>query len=451
MNSPTFAAARLDRTVSMSSRRESVLPSEASFAVRLGTSPRALPPHAQKLTQNGFLFASAIALTFALPSVTPEKRQLPPPSPSFLNRLSRRISQSGANLKRKVSQGRKAPVRRASEADKENRISHVRSEAKGKAETTSHEIGTRASEQLERLTAEPKPSKGTLKRGLRVSVVRRSKSEGGRDRTPRAQTGQDRVREIAIAAGFEPRPGVDEVASQVSSHRGSYFYSNSLGVCWDGHERVHPDAFEFKPYSSNADVLPSPVIASNRVVYASTLSSFPPRPPLRPRTPPQMTPASQIIAEYRALHPKTPSVYSFSDFDTDPVVEELAPVDAAAPPPPPLNTTRLSHTSAYASSFSSSVASSRPSVHFCAPTHSEDSSTSLESLARSRDVHDITLHGGEASIRAEHDSTPLIVPKAIPRFALVDSGPIALRPKASLVFSECPSTIDSWRDCESHP
>lgn len=49
-----------------------------------------------------------------------------------------------------------------------------------------------------------------------------------------------------------------------------------------------------------------------RVVYASTLSSFPPRPPLKPRAP-ELSPAAQIIADYRAQHGTlTPSVRSLS-------------------------------------------------------------------------------------------------------------------------------------------
>jgi hypothetical protein len=194
----------------------------------------------------------------------------------------------------------------------------------------------------------------------------------------------------------------------------------------------------------------------NRVVYASTLSSFPPRPPLRPRTPPQLTPASQIAAEYRALHPKTPSIYSFSDFDTPPVDpdcpnnDEITPTNASltcsspVPPLAPLITSSLpTQAQRYSSSVHSSITSSRPSDTSCSepltPGLSEDSSTSLESLARDG-------HGQEED--------PLERAKQIPRFSLVDSGPITsshlLHPKPSLVFSEGSSTIESWRDCESY-
>ncbi|GAA6020521.1 hypothetical protein JCM11491_001384 [Sporobolomyces phaffii] len=409
--------------------------------------------------------SSSLALTFALPplSVTPEKR-IHPPSPAaasagadnFFVRLSRRISQSGATLKRRVSsKGQKAPVRRASEADKENRSTN-RAAAKDPMDdgNPARDGETRRNEET--------PRKATLKRGLRVSVIRRTRSEGAP-----ASTAGRRPRPVDIEAAEElvdaPRePSTTETKSEVSSHRGSYFYSNSLGVCWDGRERVHPDAFLFKPYSSDADVLPSPVIASDRVVYASTLSSFPPRPPLRPRTPPLPTPASLIAAEYRALHPKTPSIYSFSDFDTPPSDSALAETtlslpthadngdDSPAPPPlEPLLTTYddLHAPRRYSSSVHSSTASSRPSRgEPLTPALSEDSSTSLETLAR--DGHRPRLVGGDDDTRGRHASSAT-EKLPLPRIALVDSGPIPpLRPKPSIVLSEASSTIDTWRDCE---
>ncbi|GAA5907247.1 uncharacterized protein JCM6883_006192 [Sporobolomyces salmoneus] len=374
-------------------------------------------------------------LTFALP---PEQFSPPTPStPNFLNRLSRRISQSGANLKRKVSKGGKGPVRRASETDKENRTKSV-----DVVEETQVRKGTEEEE---------KPRKSTLKRGLRVSVMRRTKSEGAPQQAASSWAEKDepedekeRIEEPERVAEVTTKK---EDQSEASSHRGSYFYSNSLGVCWDGRERVHPDAFLFTPYSSNCDVVPSPVIASDaRVVYASTLSSFPPRPPLRPRTPPQPTPASQIAAEYRALHPKTPSVYSFSDFDIPP--EENTPTNASpsSTPPPPLKPLTLPD-SRYSSSLHSSIASSRPSDGFCEPLTpglSEDSSTSLESLAR-----DEAFPPDDDDDEATEEGRNVPETKEVPRFSLVDSGPVAiLHPKPSMVFSEGSSTIDTWRDCE---
>ncbi|GAA5952690.1 hypothetical protein JCM3765_002248 [Sporobolomyces pararoseus] len=393
-----------------------------------------------------------------------------PNSNNFLNRLSRRISQSGANLKRKVSGkggtgsssgGRGKPVRRASEADKENRSAATPQIVVAESNEVRKDEGL----------AQEKPRKATLKRGLRVSVMRRSKSEGApqeQEERSSARRGkkEEEVERIEELGGEQVQKNEDQ--SEVSSHRGSYFYSNSLGVCWDGRERVHPDAFAFKPYSSNCDVLPSPVMTDSRVVYASTLSSFPPRPPLRPRTPPQLTPASQIAAEYRALHPKTPSVYSFSDFDTPPVdpdcpaaeEAEITPTNASpspsSPPSPrpapptlePINTS----TKGYTSSTHSSIPSSRPSATFCEPLTpglSEDSSTSLESLAR-----DNMLSGSEHELEADEEQGGGVRgderAKELSRFSLVDSGPVSspLHPKPSMVFSEGSSTIDTWRECE---
>ncbi|GAA5987546.1 hypothetical protein JCM5350_006033 [Sporobolomyces pararoseus] len=417
-------------------------------------------------------------LTFALPpsetlrqsssSSTPSNHYSPTAAPNtsnFLNRLSRRISQSGANLKRKVSgkggtgrgssSSRGKPVRRASEADKENR-----------SEATPPLNEVRKDEGL----ATEKPRKATLKRGLRVSVMRRSKSEGAPQEQEDRSASRRGKKEEEVERIEELQVQKNEDQSEVSSHRGSYFYSNSLGVCWDGRERVHPDAFAFKPYSSNCDFLPSPVKTDGRVVYASTLSSFPPRPPLRPRTPPQLTPASQIAAEYRALHPKTPSVYSFSDFDTPPVdpdcpvqepeEEDVTPTNGSPSPssprptPPtlePINTATT--TKRYNSSTHSSTPSSRPSATFCEPLTpglSEDSSTSLESLARdnmlSRSEHELGEEEQEEEGATRGDERV----KELSRFSLVDPGPVSslLHPKPSTVFSEGSSTIDTWRECE---
>jgi hypothetical protein len=186
------------------------------------------------------MYSSSAALTFALPTVIPEKRLHPPASPTsvsdnFLVRLSRRISQSGATLKRKVSKGQKTPVRRLSEADKENRVERTRVVPRTEGEPMGRGDALDQNDNGKGGEAEGRPPKGTLKRGLRVSVMRRTKSEG----TPRGgrviREASQEVEELAAAQE------VNEDRSEVSSHRGSYFYSNSLGVCWDGRERgQHP-------------------------------------------------------------------------------------------------------------------------------------------------------------------------------------------------------------------
>lgn len=398
---------------------------------------------------------------------------------NFLNRLSRRISQSGANLKRKVSSksgSRTGPIRRASEADKENRSIAVYLPT---SSTLNAERGEKQSNlegrEVEKDEKKEKPRKATLKRGLRVSVMRRSKSEGAsqepehwklKSRTENRENEMERMGELA-----GDHLAQNEVLSEVSSHRGSYFYSNSLGVCWDGSERVHPDAFAFAPYSSNCDVVPVPVTTDSRVVYASTLSSFPPRPPLRPRTPPQLTPASQIAADYRALHPRTPSVYSFSDFDTPPVDpdfpqsnEEHDPSNASpaaafmrtnAPRLDPINTVSLDCTKGYNSSTHSSTASSRPSDTFCeplTPVLSEGSATSLESLARGNMLTTLENTADRALKKDEwqpSESQGFHRSRGILKYSLVDSKPVSLlRAKPSTVFSDGSSTVETWRDCE---
>lgn len=191
---------------------------------------------------------SSTALTFALPSNVPEKRPAaqtnpssssssggPGPSNNFLNRLSRRLSQSGANLKRKVSKGNKAPVRRASEADKENRTNPV-SAGQGTQEISRGTLAPPAERNVAvEVPQDEKPRKGTLKRGLRVSVMRRTKSEGAPGRAPIRRAKPEDSEEQEELVAVEP-PRMNENQSEVSSHRGSYFYSNSLGVCWDGRE-----------------------------------------------------------------------------------------------------------------------------------------------------------------------------------------------------------------------
>lgn len=190
-----------------------------------------------------------------------------------------------------------------------------------------------------------------LRRSLRVgnvSALRRAKSEGNNTRRPRAAEGLRgdgaRLQRRATGEQTSSRGSAERTAArearprntEVHSNLGSYFWSDSLGVCWDGRERgassrfpfdycpanqltffrhaVHPDLlFAAQPYTSDADFIPVAQAQTSppaRVVYASTLSSFPPRPPLRPRSP-ELSPAAQIIAEYRAQHGTlTPSIRS---------------------------------------------------------------------------------------------------------------------------------------------
>ncbi|GAA5890131.1 hypothetical protein JCM6882_009237 [Rhodosporidiobolus microsporus] len=355
-------------------------------------------------------------ITFALPPSAPshdasaKSPHSSPPSPSttsFLNRITRKLSQSRTQLVRRVSIGKNnnsggggknaassspsSPVktRADGEADKENvGLAAPTRPGMGKRSSshtpsTSSALARAARAQAAEAVAPSSPHSAAageaappapaaaagapLKRGLRVStVMRRTKSEAKRRGRILNEEGKmdELVRRTEDAAGGEGAQGdqAGEAAGkeergketpavggrrgdweEVHSSMGSYFWSDSLGVCWDGREKVHPDLlFSFQPYSSNSDVLPPahphqqhqhhqphrpsppPPQQQHRIVYASTLSSFPPRPPLRPRTP-EMTEASKIIAEYRALHgTMTPSLRG-EPLDTVPPSEEDTP------------------------------------------------------------------------------------------------------------------------------
>lgn len=192
--------------------------------------------------------SSPTALTFVLPPPA----IVEPSSPgggggttanNFLNRLSRRISQSGANLKRKVSKGggARGPVRRASETDKENRGVQPRPPAIDLESSTKTK---------ERLQEQEPPRKATLKRGLRVSVMRRTKSEGAPTRERATTTQDERVEELEPVVRDASPPG-NEDASERSSHRGSYFYTPALGICWDGRERGEPLGLLSPPFQAH--------------------------------------------------------------------------------------------------------------------------------------------------------------------------------------------------------
>ncbi|GAA5902010.1 hypothetical protein JCM8208_006662 [Rhodotorula glutinis] len=455
-------------------------------------------------------------ITFALPPptshahgtgalaspTTPSHERANPLSPSsanasptsFLNRLSRKLSVGRTQLVRRVSKGKNTspaaskPVS-VHAADKENRTS------------------------LEAVAVAPAPGP-SLQRGTRVSATTmlRSKSEG--KRAPRLPVEEQKMQElISRANGFVESPIPGGAAGETGtvaagdgrSYVGSYYWSDSLGLCWDGREEVRPDTtFAFQRYTSDADEI------AKRAVYASTLSSFPPRPPLRPRTL-ELTPARQIIAEYRATHsPITPGTRSRSralsdaetavgsptpnsrlltplDMDnlttrppspttigpTDPF--EAAPHDNATSPASPSSpSSHMSPLSAaaahaarsYASSSASSVASgagerfrfgsgsetsgggggpcvlSAPSPIGLGAHGRADSATSLESM------------GGQAPFGIGVGARPLAAgdklraPRGMQRFQLVDAGPV---PKPSGANDDGASSVvdvDEWKECE---
>ncbi|BGP49291.1 hypothetical protein JCM10450v2_005175 [Rhodotorula kratochvilovae] len=417
---------------------------------------------------------------------------------SFLNRLSRKLSQGRTNLVRRVSKGTKGTTSPTSSqavpvhvAEKESRAS-LSVPAGGEPAPQGPSVGAVAA--------------GGLKRGMRVSAttMRRSRSEG--KRAPRVPNEEQKMKELVARANGYVEMQVPPVAGEPAgpptdgkSYVGSYFYSDTLGLCWDGREEVRPDTtFAFQRYTSNSDEI------AKRAVFASTLSSFPPRPPLRPRTPPKPTPASMIIAEYRATHsPMAPSVRSRAlsdagdgeetEFDTPtarshaltPLAMEFTTTRAPSPPAlggapinpfgaaaevdssPPSPTSPFSTTAARAArSFASSSASSALSgadERFCFGSGSEtsaaraaateereglsahareDSATSLESLAAPSGAA-----AAAASLKAPAPAPR--APAAMMRFQLVDDGPVP-RPAARGDADAASSFVgaEEWQECE---
>jgi len=268
---------------------------------------------------------------------------------------------------------------------------------------------------------------------------------------------------------------------------------------------VRPDTtFAFQRYTSDADEI------AKRAVYASTLSSFPPRPPLRPRTP-ELTPARQIIAEYRATHsPLTPGTRSrsraLSDAETavgspTPTSHLLTPLDMdnlttrppsptafgpihrseAAPPDDatspaspsspsspmsPFSVAAAHAARSYASSSASSVASGAEE-RFRFGSGSETSAggagpfglfapspIGLGAHARADSATSLESMGGAAphgagvAGRALAAAAKLRAPREMQRFQLVDDGPV---PKPSEAHDDSASSVvgvDEWKECE---
>ncbi|GAA5987247.1 hypothetical protein JCM10908_001877 [Rhodotorula pacifica] len=282
-----------------------------------GTTPPATPPAFDR--SNPFNSTTAAAAS--------------PSGASFLSRLSRKLSVGKSSLSRRASKG----SRRGAEPESPQMARGVSfaEPIKDVPKTASTAVPCEcASRELDTAPVNRRSSTGLgLRRSLRVggggggaSALRRAKSEGTNARRPRAIAEvsgdasplQRRSTGGQVPSNWPGGAGAGEArpqAAEVHSSLGSYYWTDSLGVCWDGRERVHPDLlFAVQPYTSDADFIPAPQARSPgaRVVYASTLSSFPPRPPLRPRSP-ELSPAAQIIADYRAKHGTiTPSLRSFS-------------------------------------------------------------------------------------------------------------------------------------------
>jgi hypothetical protein len=124
---------------------------------------------------------------------------------------------------------------------------------------------------------------------------------------------------------------------------------------------------------------------------------------------------------------------------------------SSLPLPDPTPSTSTTAAQRYTSSVHSSTTSScRPSGEPLTPALSEaDSLTSLESLARDGFVDRHINDSQEEEDRENSTSLQAFEGKEMPRFSLVDSGPVTLQTKPSIVFSDASSTIETWRDCEN--
>lgn len=242
--------------------------------------------------------------------------------------------------------------------------------------------------------------KGGEKMGLRRGTKRlgRSKSEavaGGRK---------------LISPEMESALGWNPSRREGSEHQSRLFWEERLGVCWDGREQgkhfegevkkrgqfnslvntVHPDLPSDFVYSSNSDFIAPPA----HIVYASTLSTFAPRPPLRsrlsqPASPPaKLSPAAQIREDYlNACREKEILLNGDLSTEMDVAGDSLTPTfTSSSQSITPIATV----TKPYATSLASNLSrdSSRSSTHegrdseerFRDGRQSNESNTSLESM-----------------------------------------------------------------------
>lgn len=177
---------------------------------------------------------------------------------------------------------------------------------------------------------------------------------------------------------------------------------------------VLPDLPTHAIYSSNSDTLPP----SSRVVFASTLSTFPPRPPLVPRLSSPLSspalplsPASQVMFDYLDACRQRESLLSL-DSDSDPTTPQAARTPVQHP--------FLGKRHGYASSaVSDSSSTSLPSSD---QRQSEESNTSLESLREERERRDASALSTKQSAKTLVPSTKAGMPTM--KFSLVDGGPV---------------------------
>ncbi|SGZ25847.1 BQ5605_C024g09781 [Microbotryum silenes-dioicae] len=445
-------------------------------------------------------------INFALPPTPPlQDRDLnaplppspaspPSPLPGLFKKLGRSLSQSKSTLARRVSG---SPAKREGRAVSPTAARNLTSSASSSPSKPprssspliaptlvvhpapldgSADVAPAPTPPVSAAAAAPAPAhapvttthvpKTKLKRSFRAQLGR-SKSEG--NHRPVSTGEEDRMDQLLRRTELASRREESARTRTPSDIASGFFWSDSLGICWDGREEVRPDLLAPQPaYSSDADFVPQ------RVVYASTLSTFPPRPPLKSSlsadaSSPTLSPANQVIAEYRALHGRLPPATPVDLGPPLPLSSEVTPI--ATPRAdltarggataqdwviidrrfPPGVQGRPKYARSVASESTSASAASEARFDDAAPgRESQDSSTSLESMRETSPTRNVKLA-----------ATTLLAPPSASRFVLHDDGPArALQPahlstsKLTPTRSISPgsSSVDSghteWVECE---
>ncbi|KDE05654.1 hypothetical protein MVLG_04025 [Microbotryum lychnidis-dioicae p1A1 Lamole] len=446
-------------------------------------------------------------INFALPPTPPlQDRDLnaplppspaspPSPLPGLFKKLGRSLSQSKSTLARRVSG---SPAKREGRAVSPTAARNLTSSASSSPSKPprssspliaptlvvqhpapldgSADVAPAPTPPVSAAAAAPAPAhapvttthvpKTQLKRSFRGQLGR-SKSEG--NHRPVSTGEEDRMDQLLRRTELASRREESARTRTPSDIASGFFWSDSLGICWDGREEVRPDLLAPQPaYSSDADFVPQ------RVVYASTLSTFPPRPPLKSSlsadaSSPTLSPANQVIAEYRALHGRLPPATPVDLGPPLPLSSEVTPI--ATPRAdltarggataqdwviidrrfPPGVQGRPKYARSVASESTSASAASEARFDDAAPgRESQDSSTSLESMRETSPTRNVKLA-----------ATTLLAPPSASRFVLHDDGPArALQPahlstsKLTPTRSISPgsSSVDSghteWVECE---
>ncbi|SCV70416.1 BQ2448_1810 [Microbotryum intermedium] len=473
------------------------------------------PPTGRMLSRSSSLIVSSRSgkqldrlahqrINFALPPTPPlqdrDPNAPPPPSPpsplpGLFKKLGRSLSQSKSTLARRVSGSPAKRDRRAVSPTAARNLTSSTSSSPSKPPKSSPSatptlvvspapvIGSAdiaAAPPTSAAAAVPGPAaplaaavsattslvaKTRLRRSFRGQLGR-SKSEG--NHRPGAAGEEERMDQLLRRTELASRREDSARTRTPSDIASGFFWSDSLGVCWDGREEVRPDLLAPQPaYSSDADFVPQ------RVVYASTLSTFPPRPPLKSSlsadaSSPTLSPANQVIAEYRAMHGRLPPATPVDLGPPLPLSSEVTPIatpgtdqtarEASAAQDwviidrrfPPGVRGRPKYARSVASESTSASAASEARFDEPGPGRdSQDSSTSLESLREASPTRNLKVAAKTLS------ASP-----SAPRFALHDGGP-ALQPahlssKLAPTRSISPgrSSIDSghteWKECEEY-